>query len=253
MPEARYDGVATWYEEFASGFAQPFARVLAARAADFVEAGDVVVDIGCGTGLHFQALQARGLEVLGIDVSIDQLQIARRRSRTVVQGDGASLPLATGSVGLVVATFVHTDIDDLPSMVAEVARVLRPGGRFIYLGTHPCFIGPFVKRTSERDDSEVVIRPGYGRTALVFEGSGTTGPSSLKAKVGSRNLPLAQFLSAFLASRLAIEAFEELDTQARRWADDPEDGTVVPWNVLVVGAKDSYPTAWHTGVVRESA
>jgi SAM-dependent methyltransferase len=246
MPEARYDGIATWYDELASRFAQPFARVLAARAADFSEPGDVVVDIGCGTGLHFEALQARGLEVLGIDISIDQLQIARGRSRFVIQGDGASLPLATGSVGLAMATFVHTDIDDFPSMVGEVARVLRPGGRFIYLGTHACFIGPFVKRTSERDESELVIRPGYGRTALVFEGSGNTGPSSLKTKVGSRNLPLAHLLSAFLASRLAIKAFDELDTQARSWASDPEDGTVVPWNVLVVGAKDLCPNGAHS-------
>ncbi|HKN89755.1 MAG TPA: class I SAM-dependent methyltransferase [Acidimicrobiia bacterium] len=238
MPEVRYEGVAAWYDEFASGFAQTFAAVLADRAATFANSGDVVVDVGCGTGLHFDALQALGLKVVGVDVSMDQLQIARQRSRSVVRGDGTSLPLMTGSIGLVVATFVHTDVDDFPAMLAEVSRVLQPGRRFIYLGTHPCFIGPFIKRTSERDRAELVIRPGYGHTELVFEGSGQAGAvSSLKAKVGSRNLPLAAFVSAFPAAHLSIEAFDELDTRARPWAPDPDDGTLVPWNVLVVAAK----------------
>src|SRR5437879_104621 len=144
MPEPRYDGVAAWYEELASGFAQPFASVLAARAGDFVGPGGVVLDIGRGTGLHFGALQARGLQPIGVDLSADQLRIANERAVAVVRADAAVLPIRDATIRVAVAAFVHTDIDDFSSAVAEVARVLQSGGRVVYLGIHPCFVGTFI-------------------------------------------------------------------------------------------------------------
>ncbi len=81
-----------------------------------------------------------------------------------------------------------------------------------------------------------LFRPGYGDTALVYEGSGT-GTPSLKAKVGSRDLPLGVFLGAFLDAGLAIDRLDELDTASRPWAQDRTDGTIMPWNVLVIAAK----------------
>src|SRR2546423_1749316 len=144
MSGARYDGLASWYDgEFASAFAPAFAGLLASRAAQYVGPRRVVVDVGCGTGFYFGALQARGLGVVGIDISADQLHVARDRAPAVARADAAALPLRTAVVEVVVAAFVHTDIDDFPAAVADVARVLQPGGRFVYIGTHPCFIGPF--------------------------------------------------------------------------------------------------------------
>ena len=134
-----------------------------------------------------------------------------------------------------VAAFVHTDIDDFSSTAAEVARVLQPGGRFVYVGTHPCFIGPFIKRITERYERDLVVRPGYGDTRLALDGSG--GTSGLKSRAGSHNLPFATFLSALLGAGLRIESFEELDTRGQPWAVDPDDRTIVPWNILVVAAK----------------
>jgi SAM-dependent methyltransferase len=235
MRKARYDGVTSWYEEMASGVAHFFAEVLAACAVDVVGAGGVVVDIGCGTGLYFSALRARGLDPIGIDLSGDQLRIARQREPGVVQADAALLPIRDATLPVAGAAFVHTDLDDFSATTAEVARVLEPGGRFVCVGTHPCFIGRFIKRTAaEREVRELVVRRGYGDTALVFEGSRTSGLSS---RVGFRNLPLAAFLSAFLDAGLRIELFEELDTRARSWVTDPDDQTIVPSNILVVAAK----------------
>jgi hypothetical protein len=90
-------------------------------------------------------------------------------------------------------------------------------------------------RTTERDVRGLVVQPGYGDTRPVFDGSG--GTSGLKSRVGSRNLPLAAFLGAFLGAGLRIESFEELDTQARPWVAEPDDRTIVPWNILLVAAK----------------
>jgi predicted TPR repeat methyltransferase len=76
-PEARYDGLADWYEEWASGYVRPFAPVLAAYVVEFVNPGSTVLDVGCGSGLHFNALQALDLHPIGVDVSFDQLRLAK--------------------------------------------------------------------------------------------------------------------------------------------------------------------------------
>jgi hypothetical protein len=54
--------------------------------------------------------------------------------------DAGRLPFASGSIAVVVASLVHTDVDDWAGMAREVARILRKSparGRFVYVGTHP--------------------------------------------------------------------------------------------------------------------
>jgi hypothetical protein len=58
--------------------------------------------------------------------------------------------------------FFHTDVEDFAVVAHQVARCLRPGGRFIYIGLHPCFIGPFVDRTTESGDLALRFALGYG-------------------------------------------------------------------------------------------
>jgi ubiquinone/menaquinone biosynthesis C-methylase UbiE len=135
VPEARYDGLADWYEEWASGYVRSFAPVLAARVVEFVTRESTVIEVGCGTGLHFSALQAVNIYPIGVDVSADQLRLAGKRS-AVVRADAAALPVPSEAIDAAVAAFVHRDVDDFAGAVAEVARVLRPGSRFVSVGTH---------------------------------------------------------------------------------------------------------------------
>jgi ubiquinone/menaquinone biosynthesis C-methylase UbiE len=234
VPETRYDGLADWYDEWAATFMRPFAHVLAASVAEFAPPGSTVIDVGCGTGLHFGALRSVGLRPIGFDISVDQLRVASDRSVLLVHADAAALPVRDEAVDVAVAAFVHRDIDDFAAAVGEVARVLQPGGRFAYVGTHPCFVAPFINRTSERDKSTIDIRSGYGDARRRFDGAA---PSRLTATAGSRNLSLAAFLGTFIAAGLRIESLEELDTEARPWITGPDDGTILPWNILLVTAK----------------
>jgi SAM-dependent methyltransferase len=234
MPEARYDGAAQWYEECASRFAEPFATALATRVSEVGRRGDPVLDVGCGTGLYFDALRARGLRPFGIDISADQLGLARRRVVDVVRADAGVLPIRCEAIPLAVAAFVHTDVDRFSSAVVEIARVLKPGGRFVCVGTHPCFVGTFITRTDERDGRTLEIRAGYGNDRVAFGDRGTSGLSS---RVGFRNLSLGAFVGAFLGAGLRIESFEELDTRAQQWSFEPEDRTIAPWNILIVAVK----------------
>jgi predicted TPR repeat methyltransferase len=77
VTKAKYDGLAEWYDDEQSWVA---ARPDAPRErfADLAEPADaLIVEIGCGTGLAAAALRARGWQVGGIDVSWNQLEIAR--------------------------------------------------------------------------------------------------------------------------------------------------------------------------------
>lgn len=94
-----------------------------------------VLDLGGGTG-RFSAriFDASRQRVLVVDPAARMLQRARRKRRPVspVQGSGVALPLPDASLGAVVATeaFHHFGADQA-AVVAEVARVLRPDGRFV--------------------------------------------------------------------------------------------------------------------------
>ncbi|MFG3690752.1 class I SAM-dependent methyltransferase [Micromonospora sp. NPDC047740] len=78
-----------------------------------------------------------GWQPVGVDLSGGQLRYARTRL-AVVRGDAARLPVADASVCAVTCVLGHTDLPAYPAVVAEAARVLAPGGRFVHLGVHPC-------------------------------------------------------------------------------------------------------------------
>jgi SAM-dependent methyltransferase len=241
--DARYDGHADWYDEkFRSlgdetGSAGLLAELLGPPDAD----DPVCVDVGCGTGLHFAAVRSRGYRVVGFDLSADQLRVAASRNPgRVVRADARRLPLRDESVPAVVMTFIHTDVDGFHDAVGEAARVLRPGGRLVYLGVHPAFVGAFIDRTGEVAGADVRIRPGYGDERLYRE---TAAHFPIRSRVGSRNLTLATFLSAFLDhDRLRLVSVSELDTAMRSWRQHGDDNRLLPWNIAIVARRGVSPS-----------
>src|SRR6202000_466184 len=105
--------------------------------------------------------------------------------------DGARRPLPDDSVGAVVMTFTHTDVDDFPAVVGEAARVLRSGGRLVYIGLHPAYVGAFVDRDGEVAGRAVTFAAGYGDEELHVD---PTGRFPIRSRVGARNLTLSTFL-----------------------------------------------------------
>jgi 2-polyprenyl-6-hydroxyphenyl methylase / 3-demethylubiquinone-9 3-methyltransferase len=96
-----------------------------------------VLDAGCGGGLVARELAAAGAEVVGVDRSLGSLGVARRAvgstgSFAPAQGRLERLPFAGGAFDAVVAADVLEHLPDLPAAVAELARVLAPGGSFVF-------------------------------------------------------------------------------------------------------------------------
>jgi demethylmenaquinone methyltransferase/2-methoxy-6-polyprenyl-1,4-benzoquinol methylase len=94
--------------------------------------GSVVADLACGTGDLCVELESAGLTAIGIDLSFGMLAAART-SAPLVQGDALRLPLRAGSVDGITCGFALRNLVELPPFLAELARVVRPGGRIALL------------------------------------------------------------------------------------------------------------------------
>jgi len=112
-------------------------RAGADRALDLLglTGDDRVLDIGCGTGVDLAALSQRAGHAVGIDRSLRMSDTARARIETgaasVAVADGQMLPFASGAFDACWARAVLVHIEHPQRVVAEIARVLRPGGRVV--------------------------------------------------------------------------------------------------------------------------
>lgn len=205
--KAAYDEIADWYEDdFLRGQTpeldgDPIGIDHALRELLGRGTG-TCLEIGCGTGIHAARVRELGRRPVGVDLSAGMLRHAAGRL-PVARADATLLPVRSASIDTAIAVMVHTDMPDYPAVLHEVARVLRPGGRFIHIGVHPCFCGGFADRT---DPASVIIGPGY------LDGYWTTASwtdRGLRDKVGATHRPLPSLLDTFLAAGLVLERFRE--------------------------------------------
>ena len=222
---ARYDGHAEWYDEHFSAKAFPEEEAFLRECLGPGE-GEICLDVACGTGRYGRVLADAGYRAVGFDISADQLRFARRRLAGVVRADARRLPVRDASADAAAGMYFHTDVEDFAAVVREVARCLRPGGRFVYLGTHPCFVGPFVYRLDERDDLRLSFTAGYGTVGWANRGSGDG--SMIGARVGFHHKTLASFLDAFAGAGLNIRAIREFSLAAH---------PILPWDIALVAEK----------------
>lgn len=113
-----------------------FASVFAARGLD--PAGKVIIDIGCGGGLMAEEIARLGAAVIGIDpsaASIATAQAHATRSGLAIDyriGPGEHLPASDGCADVVYCVDVLEHVDDLDAVIGETARVLKPGGLYLF-------------------------------------------------------------------------------------------------------------------------
>jgi ubiquinone/menaquinone biosynthesis C-methylase UbiE len=134
---ACYDAVAREYaDRFAGELAhKPLDRQCLDRFASEVRGGGLVYDLGCGPGQTTAFLHGHGIQVHGLDLSENLLCEARQRHPGVTfeQGDLLALLLADASLAGVTAFYaiVHLSSAELRRALAEMHRVMRPGGRLL--------------------------------------------------------------------------------------------------------------------------
>lgn len=205
-----YDAIADWYEtEFLAAQTEtdPIGVTAAIRTllgpAPAGHPGPVCLEIGCGTGAHAAAVRALGWRPVGVDISAGMLAHAAKRL-PVAKADAEHLPIRAQRLDAVIAVMVHTDMPGYARVVAEAARILRPGGTFVHIGVHPCFSGFFADRS---DPAAAVIRPGYLESGHWTKDSWTS--EGVRDKVGASHWPLPDLLRMVTDAGLVLERFAE--------------------------------------------
>lgn len=123
------------------------------------------LDVGCGTGEITNWVAARGVEAIGVDASPGMVETAQRRAAPGTRFhvcDGARTPLPESGVDAAWAAFVFVCLPDVAAMravAAEMARVVRPGGRIAVLDSHPDTTGVDFTDLVQGEPG-VVYRPG---------------------------------------------------------------------------------------------
>ena len=123
------------YDQIAASFADRYWNLTLDRAlnsfAALVKTACPVLDIGCGPGRDVWQLRQRGLLVFGADRSAGMITEAQRRvGGALIMADMRDLPFCAGMLGGVwmCASLLHISRAEVPEVLAEARRVLRPGG-----------------------------------------------------------------------------------------------------------------------------
>ena len=204
---------AWWQEQFTDGVDPEYTeQILPLIAAHLPEGADRVtglaIDVGCGEGQVARVAAAVGLDVLGVDPAQSQIDVAVRRGGgpRYRKGSAVDLPAGDGAADVAIACLVFEHIADLDAALAEVARVLRPGGRFLFLLNHPLLQTP----GSGWIDDQVLDPPEqYWRIGPYLREAETIEEVEKDVFIRFFHRPLSRYLNAAHDAGLVLERMEE--------------------------------------------
>ena len=215
MSRADYEAIAGWYDEaIRSGPLGLFGEFAIRTVLDLVGEveGSRVCDLACGQGIVARRLAGLGATVVGVDVSEGMLDIARRyeqdepRSIRCLRDDARALGrVEDAAFDGVVCNLALMDIPDLRPALEAVARVLRPGGWFVFSVTHPCFPTPSLGWARRADEELAREIPDYFAEGFWRRENA----EGVRGKVGSHHRTLGTYVNALVWAGLAIDRFVE--------------------------------------------
>jgi SAM-dependent methyltransferase len=224
-----WDANAGWWKEtFTGGADREYEIEILPLVVGELDGCRRVVDIGCGEGHVARRLVDRGASVVGVDPSRAQLANALEAGRDgvrYVQAMGERIPLRSGSVDGAVCCLVIEHVTDADALLAEAARVLSPGGRFVLIVNHPAFQGPgsgFV------DDQ--ILNERYWRVGPYLKEQWVLERVDAMVSLGFSHRPLSRYVNPAVDAGLVLTRLIEPAPRRELLDDstDPEFETTIP-------------------------
>jgi SAM-dependent methyltransferase len=204
------EGVARWWQDGFTGGADPeYEEQILPLIRAHLHGAERVLDIGCGEGQVARLAVGEGATtVVGVDPTWAQVEEARRRAGGPAYGraGAAALPFRTGAFDAAVACLVFEHIVEVDAAIAEVARVLAPGGRFLFLLNHPLLQTP----NSGWIDDQILDPPEqYWRIGPYLMEDETLEEVERGVFIPFLHRPLSRYLNALAEVGLVLRRMEE--------------------------------------------
>lgn len=209
MTEDLWESHARWWQrEFTDGVDPEYNEQILPLVAGLTIGFEKILDIGCGEGQVARALPGNLSQVFGIDRSRAQVAEAVDRSagEHYAQASASALPFADETFDAAVACLVFEHIIEMSAAISEVARVLKPDGRFVFLLNHPLLQTPGSGWVEEHT-SETSIQ--YWRIGQYLVEQETIEEVELGIRIPFVHRPLSVYLNSLTDRGLFLERMLE--------------------------------------------
>jgi SAM-dependent methyltransferase len=197
-----------WAEEFTEGADPEYSEQILPTLSRHLAGARRVLDIGCGEGQVCRL--AAGIPsvqlVVGVDPTWPLLRAAQRRGGVsgLARGEAAALPVRDASVDAVVACLVFEHVEAVDEAIAEVGRVLAPGGRFVFLLNHPLLQVP---ESGWIDDT--ILGEQYWRIGPYLREDSRVEEVAKDVWIPFVHRPLSRYVGAIVDAGMVITGLEE--------------------------------------------
>lgn len=210
-----WGSVADWYDEHVAGEDTYHAKVIAPHFVRMVapQRGEAILDIGCGEGYFTRLLAGSGAQVAGADIAPELIRKAQTETPTiryyVASADALSFA-QDASYDALTCVLALQNMEKLEVVMKEVSRVLKPGGRGVFVLNHPAFRIP--KKSAWGWDETAKTQ--YRRVDAYLSASRekmdmTPGKKGEHEYTYSFHRSLQDHMKAFAAAGLCITRMEE--------------------------------------------
>jgi len=208
LPDDHWERNAGWWQEgFTDGADPEYEEQILPLAAEWLRGAGRILDVGTGEGQVARvAVRGGAALVLGVDPTWGQLVVAGERGGGPVYARAAAarLPVRRGMFDAAVACLVFEHIEDYAEAIGEVARALRPGGRFLFFLNHPLLQTP---GSGWIDDH--ILEEQYWRVGPYLADDNSPEEVAPGVLLPFIHRPLSRYVNAMADHGLLIERMEE--------------------------------------------